>query len=468
MTGGRHVIFATGAASAALVLFVFLLLAFPVAAPARDEEYDLDFAIPEVEEEKSLEIWGQMEFRAVSRFLDEDATLYKQRFHSRDQKNPANELRLQLKPEIAWNKGELGAYLRPRLGVSWNQLFSGAKTVMDEPSEELFIGDEEWSGEILAEEAFLKWTPSPKATLEVGKKVLKWGKGYAWNPVSFISRPKDVNDPDSSREGYVMAYGDFITSLEGPVTTVAFTPVAATVGDTVNQGLADDDTALFGGKLYVLAYDTDFDLMFMAGGEYDTRVGADFATNLAENFAIHGEAGVRLGYSKTTVDASGNIATEQMNAVSFLLGARYLTETDTTFLLEYYHNGEGYSPLEMRRYHTLIEKGWDAFRATGGKALLRRSSMVGADYNGSGVGRDYLYFRVTQKEPFDILYLTPTLTTIVNLGDGSLTVNPEVAYMATPSLELRPRMIIPLGGSKTEFGEKVNAFTGEMRVTYFF
>ena len=467
MIGSRRDISAMGAASAALVLFTFFL-AFSGVAVAQDEEYDLDFDIPEVEEEKSFEIWGVVEFRAIERFLDEDATLYKQKFHSRSQENPAGEFRVQVKPEIAWEKETFGVYVRPRLDVGWNQMVSGSKTIMDEPSEELFIGDENWGGEILAEEALLKWTPSPSTAFEVGKKVVKWGKGYAWNPVSFISRPKDVNDPDRSREGYVMAYGDFITSLDGPVATVAFTPVVATVGDEYNIGLAEDDTTLFGGKLYVLAYDTDFDLMFMGGGKYDTRVGADFATNLAENFAIHGEVGVRMGYSKTTIDTGGATSTEEINAVSFLLGARYLTESDTTYLLEYYHNGEGYSQLEMRRYHTLIENGWDVFRATGGKALLKSSTQVSEDYNRSSAGRDYLYFRVSQKEPFDILYLTPTLTTIVNLGDGSFTLNPEVAYMATSSLEIRPRLTIPLGDSKTEFGEKSNAFTGELRLTYFF
>ena len=35
---------------------------------------------------------------------------------------------------------------------------------------------------------------------------MKWGKGYAWNPVNFIDRPKDPYDPDLPieyiRQGY--------------------------------------------------------------------------------------------------------------------------------------------------------------------------------------------------------------------------------------------------------------------------
>ena len=44
--------------------------------------------------------------------------------------------------------------------------------------------------------------PSESWKVEAGKKNLKWGKGYAWNPVNFLDRAKDPNDPDLSLEGY--------------------------------------------------------------------------------------------------------------------------------------------------------------------------------------------------------------------------------------------------------------------------
>jgi hypothetical protein len=466
MNANTHHIPAGRAALVALLL-TFFLCAPPGLAIAEDE-YDMDFDIPEVEDESPFEFWGQAEFRGISRSLDEDSALYKQRFFNKQQENPAHEMRMQLKPEISWKNGDFGAYLRPRIDIGWTQMSGGSAAVMDEPSEELFKGDDNWGGEILAEEALLKWNPSPSMSFEAGKKVLKWGKGYAWNPVSFISRPKDVNDPDRSREGYAMAIGDFISSHDGAVSTIAFTPVISTVSDNINEGLAADNTTLIGGKLYVLAYDTDFDLMFMAGDKYDTRLGADFATNLAENFAIHGEAALRMGYSKTTIDTAGETSNEQINALSFLLGARYLTESDTTLFLEYYHNGEGYSPQELKRYYSLIHSGYDAYETTGNASILNKSKNVSSHYNKSSVGRDYLYFRVSQKEPFDILYLTPTLTSIINLGDGSLSINPEVSYMASTAFEIKPRMVIPIGNSKTEYGEKVNAFNAELRLTYFY
>ena len=433
-----------------------------------ESEYDMDFDIPEAEKDNPFEFWGQAEFRGISRFLNDSSAQYKQRFYNKDQENPAHELRAQIKPELSWKKNDFGAYFRPRIEAVWSQLSSGQSTSLDEPSELFFKEDKQWAAQVLTEEGFVSWHPSPAFTLEAGKKVMKWGKGYAWNPVSFISRPKDVNDPDRSREGYVLAYADSITSLEGPISTLALTPVVSMVSDNINKGLASGDSIIAGGKLYMLAYDTDIDLLFMTGENYDTRFGIDFATNISENFAIHGESSLRLGYDKKTIDSAGVVTDSSINAWSMLLGARYLTEYDTTFILEYYHNGEGYSPTEMRQYFTLIDDGYDQYVSTGSNELLKKSSGVSSNYNKSSCGQNYIYLRISQKEPFDILYLTPTLTTIANIGDGSFSLKPEISYMASSSLEIKPRMVIPIGPAKSEFGEKLNSVNAELRLTYFF
>ena len=40
--------------------------------------------------------------------------------------------------------------------------------------------------------------------------------------------------------------------------------------------------------------------------------------------------------------------------------------------------------------------------------------------------------------------------------------------MLTSNFELRPRLILPLGSSDTEFGNKLNAARGELRCVYYF
>lgn len=451
---------------AALWSLLLLLLVHGTAGGADAPAYSTDFAIPEVEE-SPFEFWGQAEWRMFGRILDKDSAAYRQRFFKDPQEDLSGDALLSVKPEFSLQFREVGAYLRPRLDLGWSglPLTSGA---LDAPSRRFFEGDRHWGGAILLEEGFVTWRPTPSFTLETGKKVLKWGKGYAWNAVNFAARPKDVDDPDQSREGYVMAYADAILSLQGPLATVALTPVLLPVAQDLNTNLAPQDSLLYGGKLTLLLWDTDLDFLAMAGHGYDTRLGLDFARNLAENLVLHGEAALRLGYEQPSLDTLGRTQVERFDAFSFLVGLRYLTPSDTTFILEYFHNGEGYSPREMATYICWVERGYDRYLATGQAGLLQQSAPLAGDYFSSSAGRDYLYFRVSQKEPLDILYLTPTMTVIANLGDGSFSLNPELSYMLTSDLELRPRLIIPVGAPRSEFGEKLNTLRGELRLTWYF
>ncbi|MEF2231695.1 MAG: hypothetical protein V3571_12255 [Pseudodesulfovibrio sp.] len=445
-----------------------LVLVAAMSAFAQDAPlYDADFDIPAAEE-KHFEFWGQGELRMYERLLNRDSAVYEQRFYNSRQDELQGDVLLQLKPEMSLKYETFGIYARPRADVAWSQLPLSAAAKPDEPSEVFFKDDRHWAGEVMLEEGVAAWRPDPRFTLEAGKKVLKWGKGYAWNPVSFASRPKDVDDPDQSREGYVMGLADTIFSFAGPLQTLAFTPVIVPVWERVNTGLATDESTLYGGKLYFLLSDVDMDVMAMAGDHYDTSLGFDFAANITDNFALHGETAVRLGHEKTvfTDDGTGNV--HKHDAWSFLLGARYLTESETTYLLEYYHNGEGYTASQLKSYYDFVHAAYDTYQATGNAADLNKSKQVSSDYNRSSVGQDYLYFRVSQKEPFDILYLTTTTTVIMNLGDRSLSLNPEASYMLASDFELRPRLILPLGSSDTEFGNKLNAAKAELRCVYYF
>ena len=61
------------------------------------------------------------------------------------------------------------------------------------------------------------------------------------------------------------------------------------------------------------------------------------------------------------------------------------------------------------------------FLSTGNNSGLTRASQLAEGvYGRPNPMRDYLYFRASQKEPFDILYFTPALTSMINLQDGSL------------------------------------------------
>jgi hypothetical protein len=90
------------------------------------------------------------------------------------------------------------------------------------------------------------------------------------------------------------------------------------------------------------------------------------------------------------------------------------------------------------------------------------------NYGRSNPLKDYLYLKISQKEPFNILYFTPAITSIMNLNDRSLSISPELLYTGITNLELRLKAAAIVGQRDTEFGTKQINYRVELRIRYYF
>jgi hypothetical protein len=123
----------------------------------------------------------------------------------------------------------------------------------------------------------------------------------------------------------------------------------------------------------------------------------------------------------------------------------------------------------MKDYFNFIDKGYDLFLKNGNDSVLKKAgSVTEGNYGRLNPAQDYLYLRVTQSEPFNILYFTPAITTIMNLKDYSFSMSPELLYTGITNLELRLKPSFLVGRGNTEFGEKLNDYRIEFRARYFF
>ncbi len=315
----------------------------------------------------------------------------------------------------------------------------------------------------------LNLQPETGLSLDIGKRVLLWGKGYAWNPVGFIQRPKDPTDPDAAREGYWMASATYTHSFQtGPVQTLglasAFIPATPAINNDFGQ-VHHDDVA---GKLYLLVKNTDIDLMALSGGAKSARYGADFSSAVTPALEMHGEIARVTKSTRTVINAAGQTAPLTAGATDYLIGLRYLTESATTFIVEYYHNGEGFQNSQGDSFYALAHSAFAQYRATGNTALLQKAEMTSPMYMRPNPMRNYLNLRISQDEPFDIVYLTPSLTIQANTTDRSMLVLPELLYTGFKNIELRLRLQQSFGPHLTEFGEKQASTRVEFRVRYFF
>ncbi|MDO8786916.1 MAG: hypothetical protein Q7J42_02430 [Sulfuritalea sp.] len=410
------------------------LLACLLTGFAHGEEFKFDAA---EFDKQPFEFGGYVELKPDRSWLKRDGSFYKLNGLARDtlDRNTAT-----LKLNAKFTQGIASLKLSAAAEVRRDQLVSERSSRFDE--------------------AYVSLKPDPGLTVDIGKQALKWGKGYAWNPVGFVERQKDPNDVELAREGYTLLAADFIRNFDGELKTVAFTPVLLPVGSQTNQDFGRPDHLNVAAKLYLLYHDTDIDFTWLGGGSRTSRFGVDFSRNLTSALEIHGEWARLRDVEQRRIDAAGNVTSAIRDATSYLLGMRYLSANDTTWIAEYYRNGSGYTQSQLSDFHRLVD--------SGNPALLAKARQISTSYGRPNAGERYLYLRASQKEPFDIVYFTPSVTLIGNLDDRSYSLTPELLYTGITNLDLRLRASWLHGGEHSEFGEKQNERRLELMARFYF
>ena len=310
-----------------------------------------------------------------------------------------------------------------------------------------YLSDEESSVDLF--EAYGNFNPSFNTTIQAGKRVYNWGKGYAFNPSGYLNPYKDPENPELAQAGLLSASVEYVKSLSSDALRnfsllSAVIPPAASINRRYAE-LNDTDLAL---KVYCLLWDADLDLMGYYSRANPKRIGMDFARNLQENLEVHGELSYDQDVRRHKI-VNGGLRTEQQNGLSCLLGFRYLSRSSTTVIGEYYHSGIGLSRREYESYADFLASGADSESAGVAQEALEVSQK---SFRGGFLMQNYLYVKVIQPEPFNWLYFTPSIYTIYNLGDKSLLLSASLAYKPVTNLEFVFWPTFLLGGTRTEFG----------------
>ena len=416
-----------------------LLLLAGVSCARAEESFD-----PSAYEKKVFEWTGFIEARPERQWLRQDSAGYLLQYAGETRRTAS---RLS-------GAAELSGVLRHR-SLSFN--FTGHASWIDEPR-----GSDDDSRMY---EAYVAWQIDERLNVGLGKRALRWGKGYAWSPVAFLERPKDPTDPELAREGFVMATGVWVRCFDGPVKALSLTAVVVPTSSSLNTDFGGGSPVQHGNpalKLYGLVHDTDIDLIWAARGSRGPRFGIDFSRNLGSQLEIHGEW-ARISDAPRTILSGSTLQVQTGPYINALVGLRYLTERDTTIIFELYRNGGGYSTDELAVFYDLV-------RASPGDAALTQLAGRAAaqGYNRPNAAQRYAYLRVSQKEPFDILDVTPSMSLIANTGDRSWSLIPELLYTGIKNVELRARVVWNRGDARSEYGERVVRNRAELRARLYF
>ncbi|GAB4404885.1 MAG: hypothetical protein OHK0048_24500 [Rhodoferax sp.] len=315
-------------------------------------------------------------------------------------------------------------------------------------------------------EGGVRYSAGPGLALDAGKRVLRWGKGYALTTVGFVERPKDATDPSASREGFVMASVDWTRSLSGPISAIHFTGLLLPTDGQTNADFGRSQDLNPAAKLYLLAWDTDIDLMWRAAGARPQAFGVDFSRNLGSALELHGEWARLRDAPRTTVSASGGVTRTAQDATAWLLGLRYLSAAEVTWIAEWVHNGNGLGQDELAN----LNRFWAAATAPGAsaEALAKAQTLLASGLGRANPGRDYAYVKASVSEPLGWVYGSAAVSWMVNAQDHSWQLTPELAYTGFAGWDLRARLIWLHGAPLTEFGEKLAQRRLELTARYSF
>src|SRR3989339_903919 len=273
-------------------------------------------------------------------------------------------------------------------------------------------------------EAYASFSPSFNTNLQAGKRVYSWGKGYAFNPVGFVNPVKDPENPELAQAGLLSANIEYVKSFSSDaLQSFSFLAVLIPTSDIAG---------------------TSF-------GEFN-------------NIEIHGELSYNQNADRFTI-VNGSLSSARVDEYSFLLGLRYLDASNTTIIAEYYHSGAGLSKDEYYQYSQFLNNGAENINPIVTQQTLGVSQTY---FRGTTLMQDYLYLKISQPEPFDWLYFTPSLYTIYNLTDNSFLLSFYMSYKPITNTEFIFWTTMFAGDNTTEYGAKQVQQRTELWMRVFF
>ncbi len=429
---------------------LLFLLFFMTGAYAEDYSFDVDDY-----EEKIWEINGNIRLNSIYINNNKNSKLFMLKYYNRE-------------------KGDYSRthYIRPELFIKLNyddfSFNSGGNF-------NLYYIEEEWDHKETLYECNLNYSPG-SLSFNIGKKNLMWGKGYIWNPVSYAGRQKNVDDVDEALEGYYLLNIKWVKTLESNLRNIAVNfivlPSYKKINNDYNNMYTDyeglnyenkyNGTTHFITKLYGLLFNTDIDLYLLLNHRNSNKTGIDFSKNLLTSWEIHFEYSYENRYTQYFMDESGTVVNRTKQNNNFLAGTRYLTENEITYILEYLHNSGGLTKEQSDTFYNQIDSSLNSGTS------ISYYKMNSVYLNRQFLSKDYIYFKATRPQPFDILYFTPSLYFVFNLTDRSQISTIEFKYTGITDLEFILKGSYLYGPSLTQYGEKISRQKYDFQLKYYF
>ena len=300
---------------------------------------------------------------------------------------------------------------------------------------------------------------------------MPWGKGHAWNPLSFLDSPRDPLDPDMPHTGLIFLGTEYEREFPpgpDPLQGLTFTSVIFPVQEKINEEFGHPNHWNMAGKLSLLFWNTEIDWVVLKGKSRPERYGFDFSRKLNPFLELYADYWTSPQYEKVFLDQSGKLWKTEYTAFCSSGGLRY-ERWGTCWTVEYYRNKAGFNPEEMDSYYNYLQTVVDGYPKEGGAEAGQRMVILSkAYYQHPTPMQEYAYTQILTRAPLGIQHLTCSIAGVWNLQDQSYAICPGLRYDSKPNLNVGLKSTFWQGNPHTEFGEKINHWIVEASLTYSF
>lgn len=194
----------------------------------------------------------------------------------------------------------------------------------------------------------------------VGRKILKWGTGYAFNPTGVVEPQKEASDPSDRLNRF---QGRQIFALDAYLGSHSLTLIYANelrFNEGFNRGKNE-----FALRFYSLVGDVDVSLIGYWKEKEKSKVGFNTAFTYGTHLEFHSEFITQIGTNKQyhqildstnyqiyfgTNPYSARYRSSKQLFYKLLLGAQYIFNSGLSFMAEYYYNRAGLSRSEWEQW----------------------------------------------------------------------------------------------------------------------
>lgn len=315
--------------------------------------------------------------------------------------------------------------------------------------------------------------------ITAGRKILKWGPGYAFNPTGVVEPQRTPSDP-SDRLGQNV--GRTLISVNAFLGKSSLTLVYLNDAqfESGNFHWGEHDYAL---RAYTFLNGLDLSgiLHYRQGDRLE--VGTNWSYVVGENLELHGEFLAKQGSSTLyheilSSDNPEQIFTSYPYAARFdhsneifyklLLGGQYTFENGLNIALEYYRNMEGLSKSEWNQWMKFVkfQNGIQQGSISVSPAMIgpSRYNLLWAlqTLSPRGTRRDYLFGR----EYYSVNAWSLEFLQLMNAADASIVLVPTVSYRISQYLSLYCRFTSFLGESESEYGALFTKYSTNLGIQF--